>query len=147
MWEKLSYSITLFVSISLPLSLSEPIYLSHCLCVCPSVCLPHYLSPSMCLFLFHHLSIWPISLPVCVSFTICLSLPFCVSVHLSHYLFVCLTVCLSVSHLDNLLDPVDSGGEQRLDLVIIIDVIRMSHTHKQYVGGQARYVTRRNFGF
>lgn len=42
------------------------------------------------------------------------------------------------THLEDLLDGVDGGGEQRLHLLVIVDVVGVADAHEEDVGGQAR---------
>lgn len=42
------------------------------------------------------------------------------------------------THLQDLLDAVDGGGEQRSDLLVVVVVVGVSQTHEEDVGWQAR---------
>lgn len=42
------------------------------------------------------------------------------------------------TNLQDLLDAVDGGGEQRADLLVIVVVVGVSQTHEEDVGWQAR---------
>lgn len=42
------------------------------------------------------------------------------------------------THLEDLLDAVDGGGEQRADLLVVVDVVGVPQTHEQDVGGEPR---------
>lgn len=41
------------------------------------------------------------------------------------------------THLEDLLDGVDGGGEQRLHLLVVVDVVSVADAHEEDVGGQA----------
>lgn len=42
------------------------------------------------------------------------------------------------THLEDLLDVVDGGGEQRLHLLVVVDVVGVADAHEEDVGGQTR---------
>ena len=53
----------------------------------------------------------------------------------------------SVTDLDHFFDAVDGAGEQRLDLVVVVDVVGVSHAHEEDVGWEARDQAGRCLGF
>lgn len=42
------------------------------------------------------------------------------------------------THLEDLLDGVDGGSEQRLHLLVVVDVVGVSDAHEEDVSGQTR---------